>query len=158
MSMESSPSEEREKAPISNDSQESFLFDLPHDPQELTDAHYEALDKRYGVMIDAYIQEGRIRDGVFQGALWLEIHERTKHEIPQSILLAYIHNKRNLKLSSSSQTVPWSTSKVIRSGEATKSPSKKSSTLRTPSKPPFLSQKAKGANDDSFDEERPMAW
>lgn len=158
--MESFP--EEEKAPISNDSQEPFLFDIPQDPQELTESHYEALDKRYGGMIDGYAREDKIRDGALQGALWIELCKRTGGEISQGVLEAYLRNKRNLKLSSYSQNAPWFTSKVVRSPNVNKSPNKnsakKTSTLRTSSKPPSLSEKAKGGNDDSFDEDRPVVW
>lgn len=141
--------------PIPNEEQESFLFDLPSDPQKLTEFDYDMLDKRYGVMIDRYISEGKIKNNILQGSLWIKLWKHIENEIPSATLEAYLRNRRKLTLSEFSQVPPWSTSKVIRPVPYTKKDLKPSLTFQAPLKPPTESWKDKSSNDDTHRDDSP---
>lgn len=122
----------------------SFVFEFPENPEELTQADYDALDGRYGAIFDEYKAQGKIKDGALQPSCWIDFYKRTRSDgVPQKVLAAYVHNRRGLTLGEQKPD-----SKVIRPTEL-----RNSSTLHVPHTPPILTQKDRAAGEKPEEDE-----
>ena len=140
------------QGPASKETQIPMLLELSTDvPDQLTKADYDLLDRRFGGIVDEYIRDKKIVDGVFQGGSFAAFFKRTQDDAPAAIITAYLRNK-NFRFSKYQKTAPWSSFRVIKKADESKK--RQIYSVNAPSHPAIKTRGHFAAGDDSLDEDQ----